>query len=117
MQDRPRFTRSFLVNLPTDLTEQARPCAGDAVAPVGPRTAITLPFNREGVPPRRRREVLNRGLCGRLWRSGSRVLCVRWTAPRLLAPGDDCEVGDLGERDGNRIVVAGHGQPDQSAVG
>lgn len=34
----------------------------------------------------------------------------------LFAGGDDGEVGDLGERDGDRIVVAGHGQPDLPAV-
>jgi hypothetical protein len=34
----------------------------------------------------------------------------------LFAGGDDGEIGDLGERDGDRIMAAGHGQPDLPAV-
>jgi hypothetical protein len=34
----------------------------------------------------------------------------------LFAGGDDGEIGDLGEWDGDRIMAAGHGQPDLPAV-
>lgn len=40
----------------------------------------------------------------------------RSSACGLFAVGDDCEVGDLGEWDGGRIVVACHGQPDFPVV-